>query len=165
MQRRRKTSKKQRKTSCPKGKIMVDSYVNKRGVTVTNYCKKDVGAPGKTPISRQTLSRNINSKGSLSTLPEPGDEFSLVDMGYSVKRSERDRQNVLKRAGKKYGILKVQRHLLLRANLQQWNKKVYNTMKSDVDFLSDEYKKWKDRNDKIYGRSKKRRSKRKSSKK
>ena len=107
--------------SCPKGKIRVNSFKRKNS-RVSSYCRKDTGAPGKTPASKRTL-------------PEPGDEFSLGNMGYSVYLPKKERHDIVKRAGRRYGYLKVMRHLNLRANYQQWNQRAYNNMKADVDFL------------------------------
>ena len=166
---------KSRPKSCPKGQIMVKGYKRKShsrrpytkknreryprsyvsGAKIARYCRKDLGAPGKTPTNKKVL-------------PKPGNEFSLVSMGYSAYNSKKNRQTILKKAGKQYGYLKVLRHLNLRANYQQWNERAYNNMRSDVNFLSSEYNDWKKRMDRIYGKrenrqkSKKKRSRKKS---
>jgi hypothetical protein len=85
-------------------------------------------------------------------------------MGYNVHKPKKIRRAVLRRAGDKYGYLYSARHLLLRANLQQWNENVYDKMKDDVDYLLDIYNKKKikrqSRNKKIKKNSKKNRKKR-----
>lgn len=130
---RRSTSYKNLK--CPKGKIKVKRFSRSRKNSsnksfVKPYCRKDVGKPGKTPPNKKTL-------------PKPGTDISLVKMGYSAYDPKSKRQNVLRRASKKYGYLTVLRHLNLRANYQQWNKKVYNNMREDVKYLSMQYQKLK----------------------
>ena len=117
------------KKKCSKGKIEVSRFIRKNSLktsVVEPYCRKDVGAPGKTPEEAKTL-------------PKPTEKyFSLSRMGYSAYNNNKERREVLEKASRKFGDLPVLRHLNFRANYQQWNKEAYDRMKEDVDYLSEQ---------------------------
>lgn len=87
------------------------------------------------------------------TLPPIADDISLTKFGYKVKRSVSSRKQSLRKASKKYGSLKVLRHLNLIRNYTKpkGNKKV---LSEDVDYMK-----------KYHTRSKKKSSKKMSKKK
>jgi len=140
---------KKSKKSCPKGQIMRRSY-SKKGHFRRSYrrsdgvkvkpayissskverkCVKDVGQPGKTPLSRQVL-------------PKPGKELSLRKYGYSTDRSDAYRRKSLRRASKDHNELKVLKRLNLLRNYQA-DKHSKEVMSEDVKYMSRLYKKAK----------------------
>lgn len=116
------------KSKCPPGKIYIEGYTRDDGARVEPHCRKDLGEKGKTPDDEKILPP-IN----------PEETYSLSNMGYAANADKSDRRKVLRKAGNKYGYLDVLRHLNLRANYQQWNKPIYENMRSDVDFLGKLY--------------------------
>ncbi len=113
-------------SSCPKGMIRRASYKKKSGKTVKSSCVKDMGKPGKGP--------------KLIVMPAE-DVGMLGEFGYSLKKTHEDRVKALKKACKKYDMLKVLRHINALRTLFKSNESYYNKLDKDLKWLQKHYEK------------------------
>ena len=103
---------------CPEGKILRKGYTTKKGTKVAPKCIKDQGKPGKGP----------------KTLPKIK-ELNLGEFGYELKYSFEKRKIAIKKATKKYDLLKILRYLVLIRNYSISNKKNYDKYTKDIEFI------------------------------
>lgn len=102
-------------TKCPSGTILRSAYTTKRGTLVPATCVKDVGKPGKTPMSAR--------------LPTVTDDLHLSEYGYHASNSEEKREAALvkavntmmqnKKLTKQEAVRKLIKHLNLLSILQR----------------------------------------------
>lgn len=102
-------------SKCPPGTILRNAYTTKRGTLVPATCVKDMGKPGKTPMSAR--------------LPSLDDDLHLSEYGYHASNSEEKREAALVRAvnammkdkkiTKSEAVRKIIRHLNLLSILQR----------------------------------------------
>jgi hypothetical protein len=98
-----------------------------KATVVRAKCIKDRGGPGKGPY----------------TLPKLKDNGFLTSEGYHLKLSVKDRQAALRKACRKYGCLKVIRHLGLVRNYSKSVKTNFAKYTKDLEYVSELYKKQK----------------------
>lgn len=117
---------------CSDGKIRKKGYYRKnysrqngtkvKGSYVKSTCIEDRGKPGKGD----------------KILPTPNDDFHFTQYGYSIKKSDKERQKALKLAADDVGIKTAARRLTLIYNLQasdDKNRIVKKKMGKDVSYL------------------------------
>lgn len=102
-------------SKCPPGTILRSAYTTKRGTLVPATCVKDMGKPGKTPMSAR--------------LPTLADDLHLSDYGYHASDSEEKRETALvkavnsmvkdKKITKQEAVRKLIKHLNLLSILQK----------------------------------------------
>ena len=102
-------------SKCPPGTILRSAYTTKRGTLVPATCVKDMGKPGKTPMSAR--------------LPTLADDLHLSDYGYHASDSEEKREAALvkavnslmkdKKITKQEAVRKLIKHLNLLSILQR----------------------------------------------
>ena len=124
-------------SKCPVGKIKRISYKRKaftkangvrvKATTVKSKCIKDRGLPGKGPY----------------TLPKPKDNGFLTSEGYHLKLPIKLRETALRKACRKYGCLKVIRHLNLIRNYSKSVPVNYKKYNRDMKYVENLYKKQK----------------------
>ncbi|ANB50799.1 hypothetical protein [Powai lake megavirus] len=136
----------QRRDYTRNGQYIPGSYVS--SAYVPPRCVKDMGKPGRGE----------------KTLPIPGGDIHLTQYGYSVHKSDKERQKALRDASRDYGELAVLRRMNLIRNIQAVpeNKEA---MSRDVDYMSNLYAKFKkNHEDYMSSRSNSRRSNSRKSK-
>jgi hypothetical protein len=110
---------KKSKKKCSLGKIKRKSYKTKKGTKVKSSCIKDRGKKGKGP----------------KTLPKISSKISLGDFGYELKYSFEKRKKALKKAIKKYGLVKIIKRISLIRNYSKSVIKNYNKYSRDLEYL------------------------------
>lgn len=101
--------------------------VRVKATVVKAGCIKDRGEKGKGPY----------------TLPPLKDKGFLTSEGYHLKLSVKDRHAALRKACRKYGCLKVIRHLGLVRNYSKSVKTNFAKYTKDLEYVSELYKKQK----------------------
>lgn len=120
-------------SKCPPGMILRNAYTTKKGTRVPATCVKDVGKPGKTPMSAR--------------LPTLADDLHLSEYGYHVSDPVEKREAALvkavhkmmqdKKITKQEAIRKLIRHLNLLSILQRnTNPKYSSVFKADQQKMS-----------------------------
>ena len=102
-------------SKCPPGTILRTAYTTKRGTLVPATCVKDMGKPGKTPMSAR--------------LPTLSDDLHLSEYGYHAADSTQKREAALvkavnsmvkdKKITKQEAVRKLIKHLILLSILQR----------------------------------------------
>lgn len=119
---RRRTTK-NKKLTCKKGEIMVDSYKTKKGTVVKKHCKKDLGKPGKGK--------------KIFTIKKGG----LSKYGYSMKNNDTERKKALNKASKHIPkntlIRKLNALYILHRNT---NPTFSNRARKDMKYIQNKYK-------------------------
>lgn len=124
---------------CSKGEILRVGYTRKA------YSRKSRKGSKKVHVSRTKVpavcivDRGQPGKGPY-TLPKFNKELSLRKQGYSVHKKDQSRHHALEKAAKKYGALKVLRHLNLARNYQVVPS-AKSVLAADVKFMSAYYAK------------------------
>ena len=107
---------------CGKGKICRKAYTRKDKIKVKGKCIKNQGKPGKGP-----------------KLFEVKDAGMLGQFGYALMKKKELRQRALNKAVKKYGRLKVKRHLVAIRTLSKSRPHNYNKLNADVVYVTKKF--------------------------
>ncbi|AZL89162.1 N-acetyltransferase [Megavirus baoshan] len=132
-------------SECEPGKIMRKGY-HRKGYQRHDYTRNGQYIPGSYVSSAYVPPRCVKDMGKpgrgKKTLPIPGGDIHLTQYGYSVHKSDKERQNALREASHDYGELAVLRRMNLIRNIQAVpeNKEA---MSRDVDYMSNLYAKLK----------------------
>lgn len=132
-------------SECEPGKIMRKGY-HRKGYQRRDYTRNGQYIPGSYVSSAYVPPRCVKDMGKpgrgKKTLPIPGGDIHLTQYGYSVHKSDKERQNALREASHDYGELAVLRRMNLIRNIQPVpeNKE---TMSRDVDYMSNLYARFK----------------------
>lgn len=89
---------------------------------------------------------NTSHNNTKNMLPEVNKKVSLRKYGYRLNKRSTKRKQSLNRASKKYSTLSVLRRVNLIRNYSKKNKKKYETLTNDVDYLKDKYATEKEKN-------------------
>ncbi|AUV58649.1 n-acetyltransferase [Bandra megavirus] len=136
---------KEQTSECGPGEIMRKGY-RRKGYQRRDYTRNGQNIPGSYVSSAYVPPRCVKDMGKPGrgekTLPIPGGDIHLTQYGYSVHKSDKERQEALREASHDYGELAILRRMNLIRNLQPVpeNKEA---MSRDVDYMSNLYAKFK----------------------